>query len=77
LAERDEVQTLQDQIVSGAEKALLQAKEGYQAGNIGFLDLLDARQTFAEGRLSLLELLKDMSVTRANLRKIVERELEE
>ena len=74
---RDEVKTLQNQIVPATEKALLQVKEGYQAGKIGFLDLLDAQRTLTKGQLSLLESLKDMNVAWANLWKIVGRELEE
>jgi len=74
---RDEVKTLQKQIVPAAEKAFQQAKEGYQAGKIGFLDLLDAQRTLTRGQLSLLESVKDMNVARANLWKIVGREIEE
>ena len=71
MAARDEVQTLRGQIVPAAERAFHQAKEGYQAGKIGFLDLLDAQRTLARGQLSLLESVKDMNVSRAKLWKIV------
>ena len=74
---RDEVKTLQNQIVPAARKALQQAKEGYQAGKIGFLDLLDAQRTLTRGQRSLLESVKDMNVARAELWKIVGREIEE
>ena len=74
---RDEVKTLQNQIVPAAEEVLLQATEGYQAGKIGFLDLLDAQRTLTKGQLSLLQSLKDMNVARAHLWKMVGRELEE
>jgi cobalt-zinc-cadmium efflux system outer membrane protein len=74
---RDEVKTLQRQIVPAAERAFQQAKEGYQAGKIGFLDLLDAQRTLARGQLSLLESVKDMNVARANLYKIVGPEIEQ
>ena len=73
----DEVETLQRQIVPAAERAFQQTKEGYQAGKIGFLDLLDAQRTLARGQLSLLESVKDMNVARAELWKIVGREIEE
>ncbi|MDP6361151.1 MAG: TolC family protein, partial [Planctomycetota bacterium] len=74
---RDEVETLHRQIVPAAERAFQQAKEGYQAGKIGFLDLLDAQRTLTRGQLSLLESVKDMNVARAKLWKIVGREIEE
>ena len=74
---QDEVKTLQNQLVPAAAKSLQQTKEGYQAGRIAFLDLLDAQRTLTKGQLSLLESLKDMNVARTKLWKIVGQELEE
>ena len=73
---RDEVKTLQGQIVPGAEKAFSQAKEGYRAGKTGLLDLLDAQRTLTRARLSLLESSKDMNVARADLWEIVGLEID-
>jgi cobalt-zinc-cadmium efflux system outer membrane protein len=68
---RDEIATLQDQIVPAAERAFSQAKEGYQAGKTSLLDLLDAQRTLMKARQSRLESLKDQNIAWVHLWKIV------
>ena len=73
---RDEVAVFRDRIVPASKRALSQAREGYQAGKMSFLDLLDAQRTLARARLSLLGSIKDMNAARTTLWKIVGPEVE-
>lgn len=63
----DRVQALTGSIIPAAEKALSQARDGYQAGRQSFLDILDAQRTLSEARLSQLEGQRAASLARARL----------
>lgn len=55
LEAQDQAQTFARSIIPAAEKALSQARDGYQAGRQSFLDILDAQRTLSEARFSQLE----------------------
>lgn len=71
MAARDEVAVFRDRIVPASEKALSQARAGYQAGKMRLLDLLDAQRTLSRARLSLLGSIKDASRARARIWQIL------
>jgi len=50
---REEVLVLRDGIVPAAERALAQARAGYEAGHTTLLELLDAQRTLTRARLDL------------------------
>lgn len=51
---KQELNLLQNTILPGAEKAVAGVDEGYQAGRLTTLDLLEARRTLSNARSSLL-----------------------
>lgn len=56
---RSAIQILRDNVLSGAETALRETNEGYEAGRFGYLDVLDARRTIGAARIQYLEALTD------------------
>lgn len=64
LAESEAVRTL---VEPAAARALDQAEEGYRAGRVPLLDLIDAQRTYGELRIRALELERDLVATEAEL----------
>jgi len=54
---RNEAIGLRDQVVPGAVKAFDAAREGYQQGKFGYLEVLDAQRTLFEARSRFLDAL--------------------
>jgi cobalt-zinc-cadmium efflux system outer membrane protein len=61
----------EEQILSGARRAYDQASDGYQAGKLQFLDLLDAQRTLSEAQLSQLELRRAVRTALAEILAIL------
>lgn len=55
-----------------AERALAQAREGYRAGNLAFLELLDAQRTLFTTRVGLLGARHDQSRAAARIESLME-----
>lgn len=64
---RSELRTSNDLIQPAAEKGLAQAQEGYRAGRLPFLELIDAQRTYSNIRLRNLELRRDLVIAEAEL----------
>jgi cobalt-zinc-cadmium efflux system outer membrane protein len=58
------------EILDGARRAHGQARQGYEAGKLPFLDLLDAQRTLIEARLARLELVRAVALARADIHAI-------
>lgn len=67
---QEAVEIYRDQILPKAEKALAQTTEGYRLGKFGYLDLLDARRTFAEARAAYAAALADLNLAAIELEKL-------
>ena len=65
-----QVKSYEETILPKAQKALDQAREGYQLGNFTFLDVLDAQRTLAEARIAHLAALADLNALAAEMEKI-------
>jgi len=59
------------QILDSARRSFDQTREGYQAGRLPFLDLLDAQRTLTEAALSHLELARVRNLALADLYAIL------
>lgn len=68
---RDQLNAAMSRIMPAAERGLTQAQEGYRAGHLPFLELIDAQRTLANIRLRTLELRKDLVVAEAELMSLV------
>ncbi|MDP6802420.1 MAG: TolC family protein [Gemmatimonadota bacterium] len=71
LTTRDQLNASANLILPAAERGLIQAREGYRAGNLPILELVDAQRTLATVRLRTLELRKDLIVSGAELASLV------
>ena len=58
-AAHNRVQALRSRVVPSMEEAFGAAREGYQQGKFGFLDMLDAQRGLFEARGALLDALTD------------------
>ncbi|MBU0743436.1 TolC family protein [bacterium] len=56
-AARTEALGLREEIVPAADQAFEAARDGYQQGKFGYLDVLDAQRTFFEAKVGLLDAL--------------------
>ncbi len=68
---RDQLQAATSRILPAADRGLAQAQEGYRAGRLPFLELIDAQRTLAGVRLRTLELSKDLVVAGAELMSLI------
>jgi len=71
LTSRDQLNVAVNRIMPAAERGLTQAQEGYRVGHLPFLELIDAQRTFANIRLRILKLKKDLIVTEAELMSLL------
>jgi cobalt-zinc-cadmium efflux system outer membrane protein len=67
----ERVRRYQAEILPRATLSLEQARAGYQAGKLRFLDVLDAQRTLGDARALLLDALRDLAVARAELDKFI------
>ncbi len=56
-AARTEVLGLRDEVVPASDQAFGAARDGYQQGKFGYLEVLDAQRTFFEANVGLLDAL--------------------
>jgi cobalt-zinc-cadmium efflux system outer membrane protein len=68
---REQVTAFENRIVTPAQRSLAQAREGYTAGKLAFLDLLDAQRTSAGAQIARLGLLRELNTAQADLYGIV------
>ncbi len=52
---RTEAETIQDELLPGAQEAFDGVQEGYSKGRFGYLDLIDARRSLTEAKVQLLD----------------------
>jgi cobalt-zinc-cadmium efflux system outer membrane protein len=67
LAAEEQIEGFQ-RIVDAAGLSLTQAREGYRAGRLAFLELLDAQRTLTQARLAQLDLRRQRLLALAELR---------
>jgi cobalt-zinc-cadmium efflux system outer membrane protein len=68
---RERVRRYLEDILPRAERSLAQARSGYQAGKLRFLDVLDAQRTLGQARGLYLDALRDMAIARAELDRFI------
>lgn len=68
---RDQLTAFNERIVPAAERSIEQAQEGYAAGRLAFLEMLDAQRTLADVRRRTLELTRDLVVAETDLMSLV------
>jgi len=68
---RERARRYQVEILPRATLSLEQARVGYQAGKLRFIDVLDAQRTLGDARALLLDALRDLAVARAELDKFI------
>lgn len=61
----------QNQILDDAKRAYVQAKTGYEAGHLPFVDLLDAQRTLVNARIAELDLRRAAGLAAADIHAIV------
>ena len=66
----NEAQSLQGTVVAGAEEAFDFAREGYEAGKFGYLDVLDAQRTLFATRRQLSQAMLDYHRERAAIERM-------
>lgn len=65
----------EQQILRGAQRAYDQTRDGYQAGRLPFLDLLDAQRTLIEASIARIELIRAVDGAAADLHAILGEDL--
>ncbi|MBI2481314.1 MAG: TolC family protein [Planctomycetia bacterium] len=60
LTARNRVSNFRDGILRDAEESLTLTKQGYESGELGFLDLLTAQRTYSQTNLGYVEALYEM-----------------
>ncbi len=71
MAAREQIPAFEQRIVGAAETSLAQTREGYNAGKLLFLDLLDAQRTHAQARVARLNLVRELNISWAQLHAIL------
>ncbi len=71
MAAREQIPAFEQRIVGAAETSLAQTREGYNAGKLLFLDLLDAQRTHAQARVARLNLVRELNISWARLHAIL------
>ncbi len=71
IATRDQLDAYRGRIVPAAERGIAQAQDGYRAGRLPFLELIDAQRTLATVRLRNIELARDLVLAAADLMSLV------
>lgn len=65
-----EANTLQTEVIGGAQEAFSFAKQGYEAGKFGYLEVLDAQRTLFETRQQLNTAIVDYHTQRAQIERL-------
>ena len=65
-----EANTLQTSVIDGAQEAFSFAKQGYEAGKFGYLEVLDAQRTLFETRQQLNTAIVDYHTQRAQIERL-------
>lgn len=65
-----ESQTLEKNILPGAEESFSYARQGYEAGKFGYLDVLDAQRTLFDARRQYIRAAMDYQKQRAIVERI-------
>ncbi len=71
MSAREQIPAFEQRIVGAAETSLAQIREGYTAGKLLFLDLLDAQRTHAQARVGRLNLVRELNISWARLHAIL------
>ncbi|MHC4416856.1 MAG: TolC family protein, partial [Planctomycetota bacterium] len=71
MSAREQVSAFENRIVAPAERSLAQTREGYTAGKLAFLDLLDAQRTSASAQITRLGVLRELNTAQADLHGIL------
>lgn len=66
----NEANTLQTSVIDGAQEAFSFAKQGYEAGKFGYLEVLDAQRTLFETRQQLNTAVVDYYTQRAQIERL-------
>ena len=66
-----EATALRDRVVEGAQSAFDAANEGYRAGKLGFLDVLDAQRTLFEAKAKYIDALAAYHAARADVERLI------
>ncbi len=77
ISAREQIPAFEQRIVGAAESSLAQTREGYTAGKLLFLDLLDAQRTLAQARVARLNLVRELNIAWAELHAILGKSLEQ
>ena len=70
---REQLRVTQKEMEPAARRGMEQALEGYRAGRLSFMDLIDAQRTLADIRLRGLDLARDHGMAGAELMSLVGR----
>ncbi|MDE1999641.1 MAG: TolC family protein, partial [Burkholderiales bacterium] len=68
---RAEVQTLQQDVLPGAQSAWQAAVTGFELGKFSFLDMLDAQRTLLQARTQYLRALGDLHRAAADIDRLL------
>lgn len=66
-------QEYRDAVLPGATKAFDAARKGFEAGKMGYLEVLDAQRALSEGNVSYLNVLAEAYQARAQIDRIIGR----
>ncbi len=77
MSAREQIPAFENRIVGAAERSLAQTRDGYTAGKLLFLDLLDAQRTLAQARVARLNLVRELNTAWAQLHAILGKSLEQ
>jgi cobalt-zinc-cadmium efflux system outer membrane protein len=67
----NEATALREKVVQGAQSAFDAANEGYRAGKLGFLDVLDAQRTLFEARAKYIDALAAYHSAKADVERLL------
>jgi cobalt-zinc-cadmium efflux system outer membrane protein len=67
----NEATALREKVVQGAQSAFDAANEGYRAGKLGFLDVLDAQRTLFEAKAKYIDALVAYHAARADVERLI------
>jgi cobalt-zinc-cadmium efflux system outer membrane protein len=72
----NEVRILKESVLPGAEKAVKELQQGYEAGRFSYFDINEARRTLTGARLQFLQALSDYHKAVAAIEALTNRPLE-
>ncbi|MHC4573409.1 MAG: TolC family protein, partial [Planctomycetota bacterium] len=71
----EEATDLRDKVLEGAQSAFDAANEGYRAGKLGFLDVLDAQRTLFEAKAKYIDALAIYHTAKADVERMIGQEI--